>query len=68
MIADEFPEMGAVSPQTVGGTYGALTAAVDEAEAAWQRALDAGADMFHELQDAFGGERHGQFIDPFGHH
>jgi uncharacterized glyoxalase superfamily protein PhnB len=38
MIADEFPEMGAVSPQTLGGTYGALTVAVDDADAAWQRA------------------------------
>jgi PhnB protein len=67
MIADEFPEMGAVSPQTLGGTYGALTIAVDDADAAWQRALDAGAEVFHELQDAFWGERHGQVVDPFGH-
>jgi PhnB protein len=35
MIADEFPEMGAVSPQTLGGTYCALTVAVDDADAAW---------------------------------
>ena len=67
MIADEFPEMGAVSPQTIGGTYGSLTVAVDDADAAWQRALDAGAEVFHELEDAFWGDRHGQFIDPFGH-
>jgi PhnB protein len=43
MIADEFPEMGAISPQAVGGTYGALTVAVEDADAAWQRALEAGA-------------------------
>lgn len=67
MIADEFPEMGAVSPQTLGGTYGALTVAVDDADAAWQRALNAGAQTFHELEDSFWGERYGQFIDPFGH-
>jgi PhnB protein len=67
MIADEFPEMGAVSPQTLGGTYGALAVAVEDADAAWKRALDAGAEVFHELEDAFCGERHGQFIDPFGH-
>jgi PhnB protein len=67
MIADEFPEVGAVSPQTVGGTYGSLTVAVDDADAAWQRAIDAGAEVFHELEDAFWGERHGQFTDPFGH-
>ncbi len=67
MIADEFPEMGAVSPQTLGGTYGALTVAVEDADTAWQRALDAGAEVFHELEDTLWGERHGQFIDPFGH-
>jgi PhnB protein len=67
MIADEFPEMGAVSPQSLGGTYGALTVAVEDADAAWQRALAAGAEVFHELEDAFWGERYGQFIDPFGH-
>jgi PhnB protein len=67
MIADEFPELGAVSPQTLGGTYGALTLEVDDADAAWRRALDCGATEHHPLQDAFWGERHGQFIDPFGH-
>jgi PhnB protein len=54
MIADEFPEMGAVSPQTLGGTYGSLTVAVDDADAAWQRALDAGAEVFRELEDTLG--------------
>jgi PhnB protein len=63
MIADEFPEFGAVSPLTLGGTYGALTLAVDNADAAWQRALAAGATEFHPLEDAFWGERHGQIID-----
>jgi PhnB protein len=67
MIADEFPELGAVSPQTLGGTYGALTIAVDDADAAWERALAAGATEFHALEDAFWGERHGQILDPFGH-
>jgi PhnB protein len=62
MIADEFPEMGAVSPLTLGGTYGALTLAVEDVDSRWEQALSAGA-----LQDAFWGERHGQIIDPFGH-
>jgi PhnB protein len=67
MIADEFPEFNAVSPLTLGGTYGALTLAVDDADAAWQRALAAGATEFHPLEDAFWGERHGQILDPSGH-
>jgi PhnB protein len=67
MIADEFPEMGAVSPLTVGGTYGALTLTVDDVDARWAQAIAAGATEFHPLQDAFWGERHGQIVDPFGH-
>jgi PhnB protein len=66
-IADEFPDMGIVSPLTLGGTYGALHLAVDDADAVWRRALDAGATEFEPLHDAFWGERTGQFIDPFGH-
>ncbi len=67
MIADEFPEMGVVSPLTLGGTYGALTITTDDVDGMWQRALSAGAQIFQPLQDAFWGDRHGQIIDPFGH-
>lgn len=66
-IADEFPALGVISPQTLGGTYGALHLAVGDAEAVWRRALTAGATVFESLHDAFWGERTGQFIDPFGH-
>ena len=66
-IADEFPDRGIVSPLTLGGTYGALHLAVDDADAVWRRALEAGAREFEPLRDAFWGERTGQFIDPFGH-
>jgi PhnB protein len=66
-IADEFPDMGVVSPLTLGGTYGALHVAVGDADAVWDRALRAGATVFEPLHDAFWGERTGQFIDPFGH-
>jgi PhnB protein len=66
-LGDEFPDMGIVSPQTLGGTYGALHVTVDDAEAVWQRALDAGAEVFEPLREAFWGDRTGQFIDPFGH-
>jgi hypothetical protein len=31
LIADDFPELGGVSPQTFGGTYGPLTIAADDA-------------------------------------
>jgi PhnB protein len=40
---------------------------VDDVDAAWARAVQAGASVHHELADAFWGERHGQLTDPFGH-
>jgi PhnB protein len=67
MVADEFPDAGIVSPLTLGGTYGALVIATDDADMVWERALAAGADVFHPLGDTFWGERFGQVIDPFGH-
>jgi PhnB protein len=66
-ISDEFPDSGIVSPLTLGGTYGALHLAVDDADSVWRRALGAGATVFEPLHDAFWGDRTGQFIDPFGH-
>jgi PhnB protein len=67
LIADEFPEFGAVSPPTVGGTYGALTITTDSVDELWERALAEGAQVHSPLQDGFWGERHGQILDPFGH-
>jgi PhnB protein len=67
MVADEFPEMGVSSPQTVGGTSTVLQLATDDVDALWARAVDAGAEVLHPLQDQFWGERQGQIADPFGH-
>jgi PhnB protein len=67
MLADEFPESGVVSPLAIGGTATVLHLYVDDVDAVWQRALDAGADVRQPLGDAFWGERYGQITDPFGH-
>ena len=67
MIADEFPEIGVLSPKSVGGTYGALHVATGDVDALWKRAVDAGAEVYQPLQEQFWGDRHGQIIDPFGH-
>jgi PhnB protein len=67
MLADEFPDMGVLSPLSVGGTYGALHIATEDADALWERAIGAGATVYQPLQDMFWGDRHGQVIDPFGH-
>jgi PhnB protein len=67
MVADEFPEMGILSPLSVGGTSVVLNLVTDDVDALWARALEAGAEELHPLQDAFWGDRHGQITDPFGH-
>ena len=67
MLADEFPEMGVLSPLSVGGTATVLHFATDDVDAVWQRAIDGGAEVRQPLQDAFWGERYGQITDPFGH-
>jgi PhnB protein len=67
MIADEFPELGVLSPLSVGGTVGALAIHTDDVDALWQRALEAGAKVSVPLQEMFWGDRHGEIFDPFGH-
>jgi PhnB protein len=67
MLADEFPELGVVSPLSIGGTATVLHLQADDVDAVWQRALAAGAEVRQPLADAFWGERYGQITDPFGH-
>jgi PhnB protein len=66
-VGSEFPETGIVSPLRIGGTATVLQIDTDDVDAAWARAVDAGAQVRHELADQFWGERHGQLVDPFGH-
>ena len=67
MLADEFPDLGVLSPLSIGGTATVLHLVVDDVEAVWQRAVDGGAEVRQPLDDAFWGERYGQIVDPFGH-
>jgi PhnB protein len=66
-IAGAMPATAMQTPGTLGGTPAAFHLSVDDATAAWQRAVDAGATVFEPLHDAFWGERTGQFLDPSGH-
>jgi uncharacterized glyoxalase superfamily protein PhnB len=66
-VASEFPDFGVVSPLTIGGTATVLQINTADADALWSRALEAGAEVHHEIADQFWGERHGQLTDPFGH-
>ena len=66
-VASEFPEFGILTPLAIGGSATALQIDTDDADALWTRAVEAGAQVHHELADQFWGERHGQLVDPFGH-
>jgi PhnB protein len=67
MLADEFPELGVLSPLSVDGTATVLHLYTNDVDALWKRAIDAGAEVRQPLQDVFWGERYGQITDPFGH-
>ena len=67
VLADEFPELDVVSPETIGGTAVVLHLTSDDVDTLWQRALETGAEVLHPLADQFWGSRQGQIADPFGH-
>jgi PhnB protein len=66
MLGDEMPDM-AKSPKAYGGTPVRFYVYVENVDAAWKRAVDAGAKSVMPLQDMFWGDRTGCLEDPFGH-
>lgn len=67
MLADEFPQMGVVSPKKIGGSPVTLHVYVEDVDAIFDKAVEAGARALQEPADQFYGDRSGQFEDPFGH-
>src|SRR4051812_19156734 len=67
MMADEFPEMNARSPQSYGGTPVSLALYVEDVDARVGRAVAAGAQVLRPVADQFYGDRAGTVQDPFGH-
>lgn len=67
MLSDEYPEMGAVSPKSIGGTAVTLSVYVEDADASFAKAVAAGATGERPVETHFYGDRSGMFIDPFGH-
>jgi PhnB protein len=70
MLADEMPEMAdavAKSPQTLGGTTCGLMIYLDDVDARFKRAVEAGATVKRPVKDQFYGDRTGTLQDPFGH-
>jgi PhnB protein len=67
MLGDEMPEQGGRSPKSYGGTPVSFFVYGENVDAAWKRAVDAGAREIMPLQDMFWGDRTGCLEDPFGH-
>ena len=67
MLADEFPDMGFLGPNKRGGATASLLIYVEDVDAAYQRALDAGATAERPPENQFWGDRMGTLRDPFGH-
>ncbi|MEO7673491.1 MAG: VOC family protein [Pyrinomonadaceae bacterium] len=67
MLADEHPEMGALSPESVGGTPVTLMIYVENVDDFTGKAITEGLKVLKPVEDQFYGDRSGQFEDPFGH-
>ena len=68
MLADESPEMGHKSPQTLGGSGTGLMLYVTDVDDTFQRAVSGGGKSVQPVKDQFYGDRSGTLADPFGHH
>jgi PhnB protein len=67
MLADEYPEMGHRSPQSIGGTGVSLMVYLENVDEVFNRAVAAGARQLQPVKDQFYGDRSGTLRDPFGH-
>ena len=67
MLADEFPDMGHLSPKSRGGPTSSIVLYVDDVDTAFPKALQAGATQDRAIEDQFWGDRMGSLTDPFGH-
>ena len=67
MLSDEYPDFGALSPDTIGGTpvtFHLSTGSLDQLVA---QALTAGATLLRPAKDQSYGERVAMVLDPFGY-
>ena len=66
-VADESPEHFNFSPESLGGGSVRMVMIVDDPDAAFERAVAAGATVVWPVANQYGW-RLGRIVDPFGHH
>ena len=67
-VADESPENKNFSPESLGGATLRMVMVVADPDAAFARAVKAGATVVWPVADQEYGWRVGRVVDPFGHH
>ena len=67
MLGNEAPQHNSLGPLTLKGTPVTLHRYVEDVDAAFAKALEAGAKAIMPPTDMFWGDRYGQVEDPFGH-
>lgn len=67
MLADEHPDMDLLGPESRGGATASLMVYVEDVDAIFAEAVEAGAIEERAVQDQFYGDRSGTLVDPFGH-
>jgi PhnB protein len=67
MLSDEFPEIGARSPQAIGGSPVTIHLYVEDVDTGFKQAVAAGAKVKRPVADQFYGDRMGGVEDPFGY-
>jgi uncharacterized glyoxalase superfamily protein PhnB len=67
MLTDEWPEHQSLGPNALKGTPVFIHHFVEDVDAAFSQAVEAGATVVMPVTDMFWGDRYGQLKDPFGH-
>jgi PhnB protein len=67
MLADAFPQSSTRPPKELGGTSASVFLYVEDVDAVFKQAVEAGASVTMEVADQFWGDRFGTLTDPFGH-
>jgi len=67
MLGEANRQMGSSTPKQLGGNHSGLVVYVPDADAAIERAVQAGCETTMPAADMFWGDRMGAVKDPFGH-